>query len=879
MNKTLIIILNLCIIAVILVVLLIAVYPFIRFNNMDISTLNIWIVDKTVPNPDYREHTGLLWVLNSLKIYNEKTDEPFDYSEDYFGFFPIDPQHYEIKEIPNVVEYPPLIYLADTYGVYEDDFFKENLLGTKSDIIYGGLIVDEVEIFKSNLGGGNTIIGEFNIAQEPTYGGAADALGEIFRMEWTNWCGRYFFDLTEGVEVPVWAVEYYETSTGLDWQFTGEGYVFVNDFQVVVVFEKGKHFGNDYVTMAFDEQYYDEFNIKGDIPYEYWFEFTEPDDSAEILARFTFDVTEEGQKMLDEIGLTSVFPAITRTKNSMYTAYYFAGDFADGITDFTGPWASYYNYSGIKRVLTMGELGDNKKFFWKVYVPMMEKIMDDILVKVALDNIEKYDEGLQYNVQTTNSTFQVKQGDEFENIFIKGVNIGSSTPGKWFTEFSNDEDMFLEWFEQIAGMNANTIRAYTLLSPQFYTAFVHYNETHPDKPLWLYQEIWPEENPEDNDYLRDGYVDEYLQEIEYVISAINGDAFIPYRKGRASGIYTSDVSPYLAGYMIGRELEAKEVKSTNELHPDFTYSGDYIFCSFDASPTEAWLAMCCDYAVKYETETYQWQHPVGIVSWPTLDVAEHDSEWNAAGDKSLEFNDSISIDINNLLVTDNLKTGLFGAYHIYPNYPDFMNNEKSYAEYEDEQGAFRYGGYLQEFISTHSKYPAIVAEFGLATGMSMAHSNPDGYFHGGMTEQEQGEGIVRMFEAIKREDYAGGIIFEWSDEWSKKTWNTESYIIPFDRNVMWHGMTDPEQNYGIIAMEAAIHKSQEYTVLGDIVNLAARFESDVAQPGQIILGQRTYEQICHKIECQSLGEYEIRGKVARTHVYQALRVLDDANIY
>lgn len=42
------------------------------------------------------------------------------------------------------------------------------------------------------------------------------------------------------------------------------------------------------------------------------------------------------------------------------------------------------------------------------------------------------------------------------------------------------------------------------------------------------------------------------------------------------------------------------------------------------------------------------------------------------------------------------------------------------------------GGYLQEFIAGHQKYPAIVAEFGLATGSGNAHENPDGYHHGGL---------------------------------------------------------------------------------------------------------------------------------------------------
>ena len=315
----------------------------------------------------------------------------------------------------------------------------------------------------------------------------------------------------------------------------------VSDADEIVVFEKNKDFGKDYVYITFDEKYYDEFGIKGDIQYDYWFEFGVPDSSAEVLASFTFDVTEQGAQKLAELGLSSVFPAIVRNINTQYTSYYFAGDFADGVI--TYKWWDFAGFSSIKRIFPMGDKGDNSQFFWRCYVPVMDKILDDISLKMAETSIEEQSEEIQYNVKTTSSSFQIMVDGEWEDFFIKGVNIGSSTPGKWFTQFETSEEVYLEWFELIAEMNANTIRVYTLLPPQFYTAFVYYNEAHPDKPLWLYQEIWPEENPEDDDYLKTEYNEEYLKEIENVIDALNGHANIPYRKGRAFGIYTSDVSP------------------------------------------------------------------------------------------------------------------------------------------------------------------------------------------------------------------------------------------------------------------------------------------------------------------------------------------------
>lgn len=789
------------------------VMPFLIWNNQESTPLNVWVVDKTVPDPSYKEHKGLMWALNSKKVVLESTGNPLRYDSDYFGVFPKSDQDYQVREIPQTQEMPELIYLADTDGVYPSDYN-----GVASDDIYVGIAqkslvgdLSEADLasIKNNLGGGNTIIGEFDIWDANSQQGLQD----IFRVSFTGWSGKYFADLKKNVEIPEIIVNNYQKQTNKTWEYTGGGLVLVSNQDQVLVLKDREALNKNGVSLAFSEGAQDEFGLSSQFPYEQWFDLVKPDASSETLATLNFNVTEAGKTALAEFGLGTDYAAITRSINSQYTAYYFAGDFAQ--MDFSGTLWNYAGFAKIKQLFSVANPNADSKFYWGCYVPVMEKIMNDVKTKPEISATHQEISGMQMEARTSGTGFQVLVDGNWEDFYARGVNIGSSVPGKWFTEFSYDEALYLKWFEQIGTMNANTIRVYTLLPPQFYSALVFYNEQHPDAKLWLYQEIWPEEHPAENNYLGGDYNAAYLAEIKMDIDAIHGQANIAQRKGRAYGYYTADVSPYIVGYLVGREMEPEEVISTNEKNPGFVFNGNYLYTEANASPTEAWLAMSCDYVLQYEEDSYQWQHPVGIVSWPTLDPTEHDSEWNESGDKGKQYNDKVSVDINHISTREKLQAGFFGAYHIYPNYPDFMNNETSYAAYTDEAGSFRYGGYLQEFIAGHQKYPAIVAEFGLATGSGNAHENPDGYNHGGLTEEAQGTGIVRMMKAMEKEGYAGGIIFEWTDEWAKKTWITEPYIIPYDRNPLWHNAVDPEQNYGIYAMESDGPRSLPYTIEGD----------------------------------------------------------------
>lgn len=428
--------------------------------------------------------------------------------------------------------------------------------------------------------------------------------------------------------------------------------------------------------------------------------------------------------------------------------------------------------------------------------------------------------------RTADRYFQIYRGREWDTIFVQGVNLGTSLPGGWFTEFPADRELYRKWLEQMHSLNLNTIRLYTLLDPAFYQVFREFNQETDQPRIWLIQEIWPHDQVPGIDYVdercpdvpydrvyEDGsglgffepaYVNDYIQEIHTVVDALHGNAEIPGRPGRAYGVYSADVSPYVLGVLVGREFIPEEVEVTNRANPSRrVHDGRYV-AAYDADPTEVWLAWMTDEILAYSQETYGWQYPVGFVSWPTLDPLDQPTEWDAPGVSAQPaYNDREEIHPDRFRIGPDNKAGFFGAYHIYPNYPDFMNNEPRYDDYTDAQGRFRYRGYLHEFMQIHPRYPALVGEYGISTSLNTAHLNPDGLHHGGLSEEDQGTMIIRMTESIRQEGYAGAVIFEWADEWAKKTWLTEPYMVPWDRQVLWQNAMDPEQNYGLLAVEPA----------------------------------------------------------------------------
>ena len=362
--------------SILAVILIIIASPFVYWKVQESKTLKVVIIDKTVPDNTYREHKGFMWILNNLKIKNGDSNTEYDYDKDYYGFFPLANEKYTIKEIPEELGKPNLIYLTDTYGVYNEDFYESNKdAGNRSKIIYGGTKASEVASIKNALGN-NTIIGEFNILASPTDDKVREEIQDIFGLKWEGWIGRYFADLSnQNTEIPNWMRENYANQQGERFDFKGAGIVFVNSDDTILVLRRDVELDKGFNKINFTDRAKNEFQVKNNVNYYYWFEVTKADADTEVLASYKIDVTKEGKKLLDKHNLPSEFPAVARKKGS-YTSYYFAGDFAD-----SNSTPNMYSAAGMQllnKLTTVEEDTNQNYFYWNVYYPLIKSVLKNI---------------------------------------------------------------------------------------------------------------------------------------------------------------------------------------------------------------------------------------------------------------------------------------------------------------------------------------------------------------------------------------------------------------------------------------------------------------------------------------------------------------------
>lgn len=378
-------------------------------------------------------------------------------------------------------------------------------------------------------------------------------------------------------------------------------------------------------------------------------------------------------------------------------------------------------------------------------------------------------------------------GTTYEPFFIKGTNLGIARPGTYPGEMVASREDYRRWFKEIKAAGFNCIRLYTLHYPDFYEELQNYNLRNPQKPLFFFQGVWLNEELEGYNHDLFMLADTFKVEIAENIDCVHGNKTIQERFGKASGIYTADVSQWNLGYLIGREIYPEEVLTTNIKNQAINYFSGNIFSIQDASPSEVWITEKLNYVVNYERTRYNTERPVSASSWPTLDPIQHPLE-------ALRMEDTAQIDLSKVKLLD-APAGLFISYHAYPYYPDFISNDPEYKKFSDEFGSNSYIGYLTDLKSHYKHMPLLIAEVGVPSSWASAHYTSNGMNHGGFDEKSQGDTNMRLLSNIKNTGMAGGIQFAWIDEWFKNTWLTD--IVDFGDKILWHNITAAEQNFGL----------------------------------------------------------------------------------
>ena len=354
--------------------------PYVAYRLRPTRRLDIVVVDKTVPFRTWVEHRSLFWLIDHLGV--RKLDgHPYDSTLDYVGAFPParpggPPQR--TTELTAVrARSADLLYLADTYGVYRDDLATgpaRRAALERSPKLYGGLTLAEAEAARAAAAAGVPLVAEFNTLGSPTPTGARAVMEDVLGLRWTRWIGRYFPRLEDRDEVPAWLRRDHWREWRRPWDFSGPGFVLVQDdahVEVLRVGPEAERLGLTLERARPTDRLLAE--ARDGTPYPYWFDVVEARPGTEVLAFFQWHLTGAGRNRLHERGLSPRFPAVLRRG----TAHYFAGDFADNPLETTPvPFAGFLI---VKRWVEGAKLTPSEDaFYWRFFVPLMTRLLETV---------------------------------------------------------------------------------------------------------------------------------------------------------------------------------------------------------------------------------------------------------------------------------------------------------------------------------------------------------------------------------------------------------------------------------------------------------------------------------------------------------------------
>lgn len=345
--------------------------------------LDILVIDKTVRDDSFQEHAGLFWTLEHLK-YKNRSGDFYQASQDYFGFFPsgkadlgkrVDLEGKSEEQLKALAADLDLVYLADTYGVYENDFDK-TAPDDFSKKIYGGLDTADLQLIKLASEGGKTVVAEFNSIASPTPTLIRNEFENLMGLKWTGWIGRYFdeLDTLVNTDIPTWMIRQYQRQHE-HWDLQGPGLIFIKESGEIEAFAHQRDYENKVPLIRTQKLNKHGYKLPEVVPYPDWFDVMMIARDYDVISYYDINPTEEGVLRLRAMGLPRFFPAAVVRSNGNGRQYYFSGDFSDMRAHFGS--ARFFGLPVLWRgIYVASDYTDRQSFYWNYYHPLISQILD-----------------------------------------------------------------------------------------------------------------------------------------------------------------------------------------------------------------------------------------------------------------------------------------------------------------------------------------------------------------------------------------------------------------------------------------------------------------------------------------------------------------------
>ena len=378
MKKTLLIVF-----LILVVIFILPVINLIRWNFQEKKPLDIILVDKTVPTLERDHHKSFSWILINGRFVKKENNASYSYIKDYYGFSPTRPlkekqwerNDYRLTDLINLAEKNDVVYFADTYGVFFNDWYEGINKSRKSRKLYGGLNNNDFLLIKEMKDRNKLIILEYNSFDYPTAQFESVRTQEKLGITFSGWTGRYFSSLdTTSENFPIWMTAMYRKQFKKPWTFTKPGIVILREKEIIVL-EKGVHLKDAMPHIVTEAQYCTKYGVTESVAFEKWFDIINPLDNS-ILSNFRIETTAMGDTLLSNNDLTNVFPAVVQDSAS-HRIYYFSGDFATNNIPY---WtAKFEGVNKLRGLLYSEKPDDPRRFFWLYYRPLMNGILTEYM--------------------------------------------------------------------------------------------------------------------------------------------------------------------------------------------------------------------------------------------------------------------------------------------------------------------------------------------------------------------------------------------------------------------------------------------------------------------------------------------------------------------